>query len=667
VLQGPGENAGVVDLGGGTALAFRIESHNHPSAIEPVQGAATGVGGILRDIITAGARPVALLDSLRFGDLRHPRTRFLFEGVVSGISQYGNCVGVPTVGGEIYFDEAYCDNPLVNVMCLGLLPTDRLVRGRASGAGNPVFIAGARTGRDGIHGASLLASREFDEESETMRPAVQVGDPFREKLLMEACMQLSVSDAVVGINDLGAAGLTSAAAETASRAGTGMRIDVSLVPRREEGMTPYEVMLSESQERMLVIARRGREVEVEEIFRQWELEAARIGEVTPDGQLTVLEDGILVASMPARSLTEGAPAYERPARPRPRPAPGGDDARVPEPADLGAALLQMLSHPNLCSRRPVYEQYDHMVGINTVVNPGADAAVLRIPGSRRGVAATVDGNGALCHLDPRRGAAVAVAESYRNLSCVGARPLAVTNCLNFASPERPEVMWDFVEVIAGMADACRELGTPVTGGNVSFYNEMGERQIHPTVVIGMVGVADDVSRCCRPGFVAEGHRVLLLGGGKTALGGSQYLGIVWGEAFGPVPRVDFAAELAAGHTCRRGIAGGLIESAHDVSDGGLAVALAEAACLSLSGLGAEIELPADERVDQVLFGEGGPLYLVTAAPGRAEELGRLAGEAGCPLRDIGEVGGSSLVIAVGEGRIELPVAQLIDAREGGLQ
>ncbi len=666
VLQGPGENAGVIDLGEGLALAFRIESHNHPSAIEPVQGAATGVGGILRDIFTVGARPIALLDSLRFGDPGDPRTRYLFEGVVSGISFYGNCVGVPTVGGEIYFDEAYRENPLVNVMCLGLAPKDRLVRGRASGAGNPVFIVGARTGRDGIHGASLLASREFDEETESMRPAVQVGDPFREKLLIEACMQLTGSDAVVGVNDLGAAGLTSAASETASRAGMGMEIDVTRVPLREEGMTPYEVMLSESQERMLVIAHRGREGEVEDIFDRWELEAARIGEVTSDGQLRILEDGTEVASIPALSLTEGAPAYDRPMR-SPAPDPGFHAGEIPEPQDLNRVLLQMLSHPNLCSRREVYEQYDHMVGINTAMNPGADAAVLRVRGSGQGIAVAVDGNGMLCHLDPRRGAMNVVAESYRNLSAVGARPLAVTNCLNFASPEKPEVMYRFAEVVAGMGEACQALGTPVTGGNVSFYNETGGREIYPTPVIGMVGLLEDVSRCVPPGFAADGDAVLLLGGGTGSLGGSQYLNIVAGKVAGPVPTVDFAAERVAGKACRVGIARGWIRSAHDVSDGGLAVALAEAACLSPSQLGAKIELQAGERADEILFGEGGPRYLVSAAPESLEALLERSRELGCPLDVIGEVGGSFLRVATGQRRIDIPVADLVEAREGGLQ
>ncbi len=666
VLQGPGENAGVIDLGEGLALAFRIESHNHPSAIEPVQGAATGVGGILRDIFTVGARPIALLDSLRFGDPGDPRTRYLFEGVVSGISFYGNCVGVPTVGGEIYFDEAYRENPLVNVMCLGLVTKDRLVGGRASGAGNPVFIVGTRTGRDGIHGASLLASREFDEAAESMRPAVQVGDPFREKLLIEACMELTGSDAVVGVNDLGAAGLTSAASETASRGGMGMEIDVARVPRREEGMTPYEVMLSESQERMLVIAHRGREDEVEDIFKRWELEAARIGEVTSDGLLRVLEDGTEVASVPALSLTEGAPAYDRPMQP-PAPAPGFDLGEIPEPRDLNRVLLQMLSHPNLCSRREVYEQYDHMVGINTVMKPGADAAVLRVRGSGGGIAVVVDGNGMLCHLDPRRGAMNVVAESYRNLSAVGARPVAVTNCLNFASPEKPEVMYRFAEVVSGMGEACRALGTPVTGGNVSFYNETGGREIYPTPVIGMVGLLEDVSRCVPPGFAAAGDVVLLLGGGTGSLGGSQYLSIVAGKVAGPVPDVDFAAERAAGEACRVGIARGWIRSAHDVSDGGLAVALAEAACLSPCQLGAEIELQGGQRGDEVLFGEGGPRYLVSAAPESLEALVERAQELGCPLEVIGEVGGSSLSVTTGRTRIDLSVAELVEAREGGIK
>ena len=667
VLQGPGENAGVVDIGEDVAVAFRIESHNHPSAIEPVQGAATGIGGIIRDIFAMGARPVALLDSLRFGNLDDPRTRFLFDGVVSGISWYGNCVGVPTVGGEVVFDDSYRENPLVNVMCVGLVDRDRLVRGLAAGEGNAVILVGAPTGRDGIHGASLLASRQFEEDPEDMRPAVQVGDPFREKLLIEACLEAMEGDAVVGVNDLGAAGLTSACSETASRAGSGMWIDVGRVPRREQGMTPYEVMLSESQERMLVIARVGREEEVLEIFRRWDLDAVVIGRVSDDGLLRVFEGEDEVGALPVDSLTEGGPAYDRPwvdpvvSRASSAPIP---EIRV-DPAE---AVMQMIGHPELASRRPIFQQYDHMVGINTVVPPGAaDAAVLRIKGSHRGIACVTDGNGYACSLDPRRGAELTVAEAYRNLCSVGALPLGVTNCLNFGNPEVPEVMGTFVHVIAGMGHACLRLDTPVTGGNVSFYNETRGRQIYPTPVIGMVGVLEDVNRRATAGYAAEGDVLVVLGDGGTHLGASQYLRLMHDVVSGPVPEVDYELELAVGSTCREGIARGLVKSAHDVSAGGLLVALAEGALLSEAGWGARIDLGAGSPTEADLFGEDGSRILVTVAPAHLEEMLALAREADCPAREIGCIGGTELEIAAGDRtEIRLPIETLRASWEGGL-
>ena len=667
VLQGPGENAGVVDIGEDVAVAFRIESHNHPSAIEPVQGAATGIGGILRDIFAMGARPIALLDSLRFGHLDDARTRFLFDGVVSGISWYGNCVGVPTVGGEVIFDEAYRENPLVNVMCVGLVDRDRLVRGLATGEGNAVILAGATTGRDGIHGASLLASRQFEEDPEDMRPAVQVGDPFREKLLIEACLEAMEGDAVVGVNDLGAAGLTSACSETASRADSGMWIDVERVPRREENMTPYEVMLSESQERMLVIARAGREDEVLEIFRRWDLDAVVIGRVTDDGLLRVFEGEEEVAALPVDSLTEGGPLYDRPwvvpevSRPADPPVPGIG-------IDPGEALLQLMRHPELASRRPIFEQYDHMVGINTVVPPGAaDAAVLRIKGSHRAIACVTDGNGYACSLDPRRGAELTVAEAYRNLCSVGALPLGITNCLNFGNPEVPEVMGAFVEVIAGMGDACLRLDTPVTGGNVSFYNETRGRQVHPTPVVGMIGVLEDVNRRATAGYADEDDVLVALGEGGGHLGASQYLRLVHEVVSGPVPEVDYDLERAVGSTCREGIARGLIKSAHDVSAGGLLVALAEGVLLSEAGWGARIDLGASPPTDVDFFGEDGSRILVTVAPDDLEEMLSLAREASCPARAIGRIGGTELEIAAGGNtEIRLPIENLRTSWEGGL-
>ncbi len=668
VLQGPGENAGVVDIGEDVAVAFRIESHNHPSAVEPFQGAATGIGGILRDIFAMGARPVALLDSLRFGDPKDPRVRYLFGGVVSGISWYGNCVGVPTVGGEVVFDEAYADNPLVNVMCIGLVEKDRLTRGLAAGEGNAVILAGASTGRDGIHGASLLASREFDEDPGDMRPAVQVGDPFREKLLIEACLEALEGGAVVGVNDLGAAGLTSACSETASRAGSGMWIDVDLVFRREEGMTPYEVMLSESQERMLIVAEAGREEEVLEVFGRWNLDAAVIGRVEDGELLRVFCGEEELASIPVMGLTEGAPDYDRPGL-APRPSRPEPPVGLGMDVDAGRALLELLAHPDMASRAPIFGQYDHMVGTNTVVPPGAaDAAVLRVKGTDKGIACVTDGNGYACSLDPRRGAELSVAEAYRNICSVGALPLAVTNCLNFGNPEVEEVMGEFVEVVAGMGEACRRLDTPVTGGNVSFYNETRGKHIHPTPVIGMVGLLEDVSRHATAGFKEEGDEVILLGGDATHLGASAFSRVVAGVDNGPVPPVDYGAERVVGSVCRRGIAAGLVSSAHDVSGGGLAVSLAESAMLSPVGMGATVDLGSIHDPISALFGEEGARILVTCSPGVSESLLEMAGEEECPARIIGRVGGSRLEIGAGDSlHLSVPVDSLSSAWERGLE
>ncbi len=668
VLQGPGENAGVVDIGEDIAVAFRIESHNHPSAIEPVQGAATGVGGILRDIFAMGAQPIALLDSLRFGNLDTPRVRYLFEGVVEGISWYGNCVGVPTVGGEIYFDDAYRDNPLVNVMCLGLVEKDRLVLGKAAGTGNSVLLVGAPTGRDGIHGASLLASREFLEEPEDMRPAVQVGDPFREKLLIEASLELLQGDAVIGINDLGAAGLASACSETATRGGSGMSLDLDQVPRREEGMTPYEVMLSESQERMLVIVEAGREAEVYRVFEKWGLDAVQIGEVTDDGALSVYHQGQEVARIPVTSLTEGAPVYDRPM---------GEPLMVREtvsedvlpPPDYNEALLTLVGDPNLCSRRWVYEQYDHMVGINTVVYPGSDAAVLRVKGTQKGIAAVTDGNGLLCHVDPYRGAARVVAESYRNLSATGALPLAITNCLNFGNPERPEIMATFSDVIRGMGDACRALNTPVTGGNVSFYNETQRRSVYPTPVVGMIGVLDDVNKYGKTGFTTLDNPVVLLGDLGTHLGASQYLRVTQNQIVGPVSEPNYELERRMGTVCREGIRRGWIASTHDISDGGLGVALAESAALSSEQLGANIALPNDPRPDVSLFSEAGTAILVEVFSADIEEFLERARAMGCPAQPIGQVIPAELLISHKDFGllVNLPISKIRQSWEEGLQ
>lgn len=638
VLQGPGENAGVVDIGEDEAVAFRIESHNHPSAIEPFQGAATGIGGILRDIFTMGARPIALLDSLRFGVLSHERVRYLMEEVVSGISFYGNCVGVPTVGGEVYFDEAYRENPLVNVMCVGLVPKERLIRGKASGEGNPVMIVGAKTGRDGIHGASLLASQEFEEGGEDMRPAVQVGDPFLEKLLIEACLEALETDAVVGINDLGAAGITSAAAETASRAGSGIELDVARVPRREEGMTPYEVMLSESQERMLVIAQKGRETEVREIFDKWGLDSAVIGRVTDDGKLRVLEDGELAAEVDAKVLADDAPVYDREAT-KPTYFEHVTDLELDElsrPRDFDSLLRGLVASPNLASRDWIWHQYDFMVQDNTVVEPGGDAAVLRLKGTDRGVAVTTDGNGRYTYLNPYRGGAIAVAEAARNIVCTGAEPLAITNCLNFGNPEKPETFWTFREAVRGMGEACRELNTPVTGGNVSFYNETDGRGVFPTPVVGMVGVLESLDHATTIGWKEPGAVVCLIGSALEELGGSEYLKVVHGRIAGEPPELDLDLEYRVQQTALKAIRQGLVQSAHDVADGGLAVALAECCFASRNDVkGADIDLEADIRPEALLFGESQSRIVLSLRPAAVDRAKALAEQLEVPFAVIG--------------------------------
>ncbi len=661
VVLGPGENAGVIDIGGGMVAAFRMESHNHPSAIEPFQGAATGVGGILRDIFTMGARPVALLDSLRFGDPSVARNRYLVGGVVSGIAHYGNSVGVPTVGGEIFFDETYSGNPLVNVMCLGICRRDSLVRGRASGVGNPVFLVGARTGRDGIHGASLLASQEFDENPEDMRPAVQVGDPFMEKLLIEACLELIERGLVVGLNDLGAAGLTSAASETAWRGRNGLQLDISLVPRREPDMTPYEVMLSESQERMLVIAPRGREDEVREVFDRWDLDSTIIGHVTEGNRLVVSDGEKTVADLPVDSLSGRAPLYQRPME-EPEPPPVLDLCQLPRPGDLGAALTTLLGSPNLGSREWIWRQYDHMVGTDTVVLPGADAAVIWIKSTGRALSVGTDGNSRFCFLDPRRGAALAVAEAARNAVCVGARPMAITNCLNFGNPENPQTMWRFRQVVEGMAEACRALGTPVTGGNVSFYNETSGRPVKPTPIVGMVGLLDDAGKHMTPGFKDAGDLVVMLGLNRGHLGGSEYLHQVGGLTSGSVPAIDWDLERSVQEACLKAIEEGIARSAHDVSDGGLAVALAEC-CFSASdhARGVDIQMESGLRPDRLLFGEEPSRIILSVARDRLPEMERVASEAGAPLVVLGQVtDGPRFTITVGDGQREKSSPLVVD-------
>ena len=659
VVQGPGENAGAVSIGEGWAAVFKIESHNHPSAIEPYQGAATGVGGIIRDVIAMGARPIALLDSLRFGPL--PESSRHFEGVVAGIGAYGNCIGIPTVGGEIYFEDCYANNPLVNAMCVGLVRTDQLMRARAEGTGNRLMLVGADTGRDGIHGASF-ASVELDEQSSERRPAVQVGNPFLEKCLLEACMDLSHTDAVVAIQDLGAAGLTSAVAECAGRVpDAGARIDVSLVPRREREMTPYDVMLSESQERMLVVVQRGREREVETIFHAWDLASAIIGEVTDDGQLTVVDGRDQVARLPVTLLTDGAP-MRRLVGIAPDPPLGLDVDALPPLADAGATLLRLLASPNLSSRRGVFRRYDHMVGDATVVPPGGDAAVLRIKGTRLGLAMTTDCNARYCHLDPHLGAQLAVAEAARNIIATGARPLAVTDCLNLANPDRPEVYWELEETVAGLAYACRALDLPIVSGNVSLYNDSnGESAIYPTPVVGMVGVIDDYGRRLGAGLRAEGDFVLLIGSSHNDMGGSEYLKVEHGYVAGRPPALDLTREQAVNRLVLAAAENGFLHSAHDCAEGGMLVALAE--CCLLGGIGVRCPAIRPEpplRLDAAFFGESPSRYIVSVPSRAMPELQSLARRHHVELSLLGLAGGDILEF---EGQLRLTLAELREAWE----
>jgi phosphoribosylformylglycinamidine synthase II len=652
VVQGPGENAGAVDIGGGLAAVFKIESHNHPSFIEPYQGAATGVGGIIRDIFTMGARPIALMDALRFGPVEEPRNRRILKGVVAGIGGYGNSIGIPTVGGEVMFDETYNGNPLVNVFCLGIAKHDALVKGRASGIGNPVYYVGAKTGRDGIHGATM-ASAEFDEKSAEKRPAVQVGDPFMEKLLLEACLEVMATDACVGVQDMGAAGLTCSTCETGARGGVGVEIDVAKVPQRESGMTPYEIMLSESQERMLLIVKRGREREVERIFEKWDLHAVQIGEVTPDGLLRVKQNGVVVAEVPNRALTDEAPLYRRPVQP---PAgreelhqiPRASLQALPRPAE---AFLMLLSSPTVASKRWIYRQYDHMVRTNTIALNGVSAGVVRVKGTSRALAMSVDGNGRYGYLDPRQGARLALAEAARNVACAGALPIGATNCLNFGNPERPDIMWQFAEAVAGLGEACRALDIPITGGNVSLYNETDGRAVLPTPVIGVVGLIDDASRVLTRVFPAEGLDIVLLGENIGELGGSEYLKTLHGLLRGLPPALDFDRERALQRLLVDLAKDGLVRSAHDCAEGGVAIALAEC-CFDAAGLGMSVSIrPAasDGGVDVLaatLFGESASCVVVSVEPDRLEAVLGAARAAGVAAERIGRTGGHTIRIAV---------------------
>jgi phosphoribosylformylglycinamidine synthase II len=640
VLQGPGENAGAIDIGDGLAAVFKIESHNHPSFVEPLQGAATGVGGILRDVFTMGARPIASLDSLRFGAIDHPRTRYLVHGVVAGIGWYGNCIGVPTVGGDLYFDEGYNENILVNAFTLGIVRADRIFRASAAGVGNPVMYVGSKTGRDGIHGASLLASAEFGDQTEHKRPTVQVGDPFTEKLLLEACLELMERDAIVAIQDMGAAGLTSSSVEMASRGGTGILLDLDLVPLREESMTPYEILLSESQERMLLVAHAGSEDIVREVFAKWDLSACVIGRVTDDGHFRVRFGGSEVADLPLALLGDGAPVYDRPASP-PAAFEAGqvlDLGDVPLPGDYNNTLLRLLDSPNVASRKWVYRQYDYLVRGNTVVQPGSDAAVVRVKGTHKALALSVDCNSRYCQLDPYVGAMIAVVEGARNVVCAGALPVGVTDCLNFGNPEKPEVMWQFAESIQGIRDACKALDLPVVSGNVSFYNETEGRPIPPTPTIATVGLLEDVARHVTQWFKGEGDVIILLGRTREEIGGSEYLAQL-GVRGGTPPWIDLEVEKQVQTVCIRAIQDGLIRSAHDCSEGGLAVALAECvlAAPARSDLGASVELEGSIRPDALLFGESQSRIIMSL---RRQHLGRLrelADRHEVPLVMLGEV------------------------------
>jgi phosphoribosylformylglycinamidine synthase len=668
VVQGPGENAGAVDIGDGLCAVFKIESHNHPSFIEPYQGAATGVGGIIRDIFTMGARPIGLLNALRFAALDTPLARRIFAGVVAGVGGYGNSIGIPTIGGEIYFDPVYAGNPLVNVLCLGIARRDEIVKGAARGDGNPVFYVGAKTGRDGIHGATM-ASAEFDERSAEKRPAVQVGDPFMEKLLMEACLEVMKTGAVVGLQDMGAAGLTCATSEMSSRGGCGMNVEVSLVPQRESGMAPYEIMLSESQERMLLVVERGREREVEEIFEKWDLHAVRVGTVNSSDRLRIFENGVLVADVPTRALTDEAPVYRRPMREPEwqRRVQALDLSQLTGPRSAELAFDRLIASPVIASKRWAYRQYDHTVGTNTIAQPGTSAAVARVKGTAKGLAVSVDCNGRFCYLDPYRGALLAVAESARNVACAGGLPIGATNNLNFGNPERPEIMWQFAEAVRGIGDACRALDIPVTGGNVSLYNETEGEAIFPTPVLGVVGLLEDATTTMTRQFKRSGAVVALLGDNRGELGGSEYVAQVHGVVAGQPPAIDLSRERALQHVIVAAIREGLIDSAHDCSEGGLAIALAEC-CFDTGGIGVEVDVPAVIGVaaafviDATLFGEDASRVVVSTDAERWTRLLAAAGSAHVPVRQIGRTGGDRIRLAVsGETAIDVAVS---DAEAG---
>ncbi len=660
VVCGPGENAGIVDIGDGQVAVFKMESHNHPSFIEPYQGAATGVGGIMRDIFTMGARPVANLNALRFGDPAHPKTRHLVSGVVAGIGGYGNCIGVPTVGGEVNFDSGYNGNILVNAMCVGIADADKVFYSAASGIGNPVVYVGSKTGRDGIHGASM-ASAEFDDKSEEKRPTVQVGDPFTEKLLLEACLELMAGDAVIAIQDMGAAGLTCSAVEMASKGGLGLLLDLDKVPCREAGMSAYEMMLSESQERMLMVLHPDRTEAAREIFARWELDFAIIGETTDTRRFVIQHGGEIVADLPVDVLAEDAPVYQRPWTPTPAaPAIGSDTIAAPD--DLAAAIVQLVGGPHLCSRRWVWEQYDHMVMGDTVQRPGGDAAVVRVHGTRKGLAATTDVTPRYCLADPKEGGKQAIAEAYRNLSAVGAKPLATTDCLNFGNPEKPETMGQFVGCIEGIGEACRALDMPIVSGNVSLYNETNGIAIPPTPAIGAVGLIDDIAQMTTSALRDAGDLLFIIGETGGHLGQSLYAREIANVSEGAPPPVHLATERRHGEFVRAQIAAEGVNAVHDISDGGMIVAAIEMALAG--GIGCTIKLDTGNCAPHaLLFGEDQGRYLVTVPAARAAHLSAAAAEAAIPLQQLGEVGGSDIVI---DGITAIPLAELAAAHENWL-
>ena len=663
VLLGPGENAGIIDIGGGYGVAFKIESHNHPSFIEPFQGAATGVGGILRDIFTMGARPIAVMDAIRFGPLDDPeygkRNRRILEGVVSGIAHYGNCFGVPTVGGECVFDPSYNGNPLVNVFALGVIKADEVFLGRAEGVGNPVIYVGAKTGKDGIHGATM-ASDEFTEESKQHRPNVQMGDPFMEKLLMEACLEAMKTGAIEGIQDMGAAGLTCSTSEMGSRAGTGMEVDLMHVPQRETGMTAYEIMLSESQERMLLVAKKGREQEVFDVFKKWGLDAAVIGTVTADGILRVRHNGTIVAEIPNRCLADEAPIYQRPFTKPARKVPMEGPTFASK--DLGADLKALLASDDLCSKRWIWEQFDYMVRTNTIAGPGYDAAIVRVKETGSSVAVSLDGNGRYCYLSPREGAKLMVAEACRNVSTVGALPLAATNNLNFGNPEKPEIMAQLVEAIEGMSEACEFFETPITGGNVSLYNETLGEGILPTPVLGIVGLMKTTAPV-KNVFPAAGLDVLLIGGlgdcDLTHFGGTQYANTILKTMWGMPPALDMAQEKKVQGMIRQLVVDGLVESSHDIGEGGIAVALAEC---SFGGVGCEVMLPNVPRPEFALFHEGPSRILVSTS--KAETIHELGKRLGIEVVALGSTIVDRYVVT---GLLDLPLGELRETWESALE